>query len=204
MFLTWHLAFHLQMSKQSPCSIPRTPKSNWTGSSALLSVVEYTNSLLPEWSHKRPGHLCWPHEEAAPAFKFNIHLPSKFSCKLTKDARVHVHARTHPECVSTCSPAAVQGNIHLGNSACRGYFRGNLLITPSVASQRARAPIHQHALICQSHSLSLVSRVLIVWEFVNSCVCVCECVIPARCKGGLPGCACILCLSIYNLFHVKE
>lgn len=66
--------------------------------------------------------------------------------------------------------ASFRGGIHLRDSTCRGYLRGNLLITPSVVSWSTRAPIHQRVPICQSHSLLLVSRVLQVGEFVASSV----------------------------------
>ena len=66
-----------------------------------------------------------------------------------------------------CEPF-FRGGIHLRDSTCRGYLRGNLLITPSVVSRSTRAPIHQRVPICQSHSLLLVSRVLQVGEFVAS------------------------------------
>lgn len=114
--------------------------------------------------------------------------PSGCPIKLTN---MHVHTHTHTR--------ALRGSIHLCNSACTGYVRGNLLITPSVVSQSTHTPIHQHTPICQSHSLLLVSRVLQFWEFVNSRV---HASVLYMCVQACK-CACILCVSVHILLYVR-
>lgn len=156
MFLPWRHAHHLQINKGSPYNILRIIKA-LERAPVLFSVFIGTRVVWCWSDHiEVRGHLRWPPGDSVHA------VLSRLSY-----ARTHTHT---PRCVSTCSPAAVRGNIHLCNSAFRGYFRGNLLITPSVVSQSTHAPIHQCTAICQSPSLLLVSRVLQVWELLTSSV----------------------------------
>ncbi len=189
MFLTWHLAHHLQMSKRSPRNTPRIVKAT---ERALLLCSAFTGTQIVWcWSDhiKSPWHLWWPPEDAGHAFRYKVLSSFWHSCKTYKYARTHTHTQAR----------ALRGSIHLCNSACRGYIRGNLLITPSVVSQSTHAPIHQHTPICQSHSLLLVSRVLQVWEFVNSCVYASVLYICVQaCEF-----ACVRCVSTCVLLYVR-
>lgn len=102
----------------------------------------------------------------------------KFFCSQT-----HTRARAHAlRCAEPTSPQPSEGSIHLRNSAFRGYFGGNQLITPSVVSQSTHAPIHQRAAICQSPPPH--SRLLAEYFKSESClplVCVtAPCFVSAR------------------------
>lgn len=152
------------MSKQSPYNIPRI--ANATERALLLYSVFTGTQIAWCWTHliNSPAHLLWPREDSHSVIK-SFHPPLQ-SYKST-----FTHMCTH-----VLLAADVQGGIHLCNSACRGYFRGNLLITPNVVSQSMHTAIHQHTPICQSHSLPLVRRVLQAWELVNSSVYINVCV----------------------------
>lgn len=115
MFLTWHLARHLQMSKQSAHSIPRIE-------------VRAEQALSGNTNHRHV--VVDPNEQPTPALKCNIHSPSKVH------TQSHISAHAHAQMCECVLSAAVPSNIHLCNSACRGYFRGKLLIIPSVPGHR--------------------------------------------------------------------
>lgn len=137
-------------------TVPRIIKA--LEQASVLSSLFIGAQIARRWSDRTQVRGTFAVTLTGLLYMHSSHPPGSL-CKFFSQ-RTHTHAL---RCVEPTSPQPSEGGIHLRNSAFRGYFGGNQLITPSVVSQSTHAPIHQRATICQTPphpQLALVSRVL--------------------------------------------